>query len=49
MKNDENDSVFDLSVVPPFLKFEQNKFIQRETNLSHLCKSPTFITGDDVQ
>lgn len=34
MKNDENDSICGLSVVPPFLKFEQNKFIQRETNLT---------------
>lgn len=34
VKNDENYSIFDLSVVPLFLKFEKNQFIQRETNLT---------------
>lgn len=34
MKNDANDSLFDLLVVPPFPKFKENKFNQIETNLT---------------
>lgn len=46
MKNDENDSILDLSVVPPFLKFEQNKFTQCETNLTPVNVNCQYLSPE---
>lgn len=48
----KNDGIFDLSVGPPFLKFEQNELIQPKTNLTpvdvnHQHLSPEMMHSSD--